>query len=426
MAEDQVRKDLLFAGTEFGLFVTLDGGKSWKKLSGGLPTIAVRDLAVQKRENDLVLATFGRGFYILDDYSPLRGLTGETLAKDGVLFPVKDAIMFMEKSPLGTLGSRSKGFQGESYFTAPNPPVGAVFAYFLKDAPKKLRDKRKEAEAELVKAGKPVPYPGTDVLKAEEEEEDPYLVFTVADEEGRTVRELRAAPSKGLHRLVWDLRYPGLDPVEAGDSGNAASGPSSTFALPGIYTVSMALNVGSELKPLAGPVTFKTGTPGIVSLPAADRAELVAFQKKVRGLAHAVNSAGSILRDLETRSGRYRAALKSVTVPTAEVFAAIKKLEGKIAETGRKLNGDDLKQRADKDAEPGLSDRINTIIYEQWLSTSAPTGTQRVNYEIVAEEFGSVLQELKKILAEDVAAVEKLLDKVGAPYTPGRLPDWKS
>ena len=151
LAEDHVKKDLLFAGTEFGLFVTLDGGKSWKQLKNGLPTIAVRDIAIQQRENDVVLGTFGRGFYILDDYTPLRFLTEETLARDAHIFPVKDAPMFVQDFPLGTLGSREKGFQGESYFTVPNPSVAATFTYYIKDSFQTLEAKRKEKEQVLVK-----------------------------------------------------------------------------------------------------------------------------------------------------------------------------------------------------------------------------------------------------------------------------------
>ena len=425
LAEDHVRKGLLFAGTEFGLFVTLDDGARWKKLGSGLPTIAVRDLAIQKRESDLVLATFGRGFYILDDYSPLRKLTAEALAEDALLFPVKDAWMFVEKAPLGTLGSRAKGFQGESYFTAPNPPVAAVFTYYIKEAPKTLRDRRKESEAALVKAGKPVPYPKYEDLKAEDEEESPYLVFTISDEEGRTVRELREAPAPGLRRVVWDLRYPALDPVETTDSGNAATGPSSTFALPGEYRVSLAVWADGERKALAGPVPFKAKALANVTLPAPDRAALVAFQKQVRGLAHAVGAAGAVVSELRARAGLYRTALKSVAAPTGEIFAAVRALEGKLAAVGRTLNGDRLLGRADRDAEPGLSERVNTIIGEQWTSTSAPTRSQRDNYEIVAEAFAGVREALRKILAEEVAAIDKLLDAAGAPHTPGRLPDWK-
>src|SRR5262249_23828560 len=124
VVDDHERPGLLFAGTEFGLYVTVDGGRRWVRLKGNLPTVAVRDLEVQRRENDLALATFGRGFYILDDYTPLRGLSEEMLAKEGTLFPVKRALMYTPATPLGL---RDKAFMGDAFFSAPNPPFGAVF-----------------------------------------------------------------------------------------------------------------------------------------------------------------------------------------------------------------------------------------------------------------------------------------------------------
>jgi photosystem II stability/assembly factor-like uncharacterized protein len=425
LAEDHVRRDLLFAGTEFGLFVTLDGGKHWKKLASGLPTIAVRDLDIQKRENDLVLATFGRGFYILEDYSPLREITAEVLAKDGHLFPVKDALMFIEKQPLGSLGSRDKGFQGESYFTVPNPPVAAVFTYHLKDAPKSLRDMRTEEEGKLVKAGKPVPYPTYEQMKAEQEEEPSFLVFTITDEDGEVVRELREPARKGLNRALWDLRYPALSPTNPAQASPTSSGPSSTFVIPGGYSVSLAMSVGGKMKTLAGPVPFKVHALSTLSLPAKDRTELAAFQKKVRKLSHSVNAASSVLRELGTLTQHYRAALKSVTVPHQDILDSIKELEGKLESIQLRMSGDRLLGRLDKDAEPGITGRINRIAGEQYRSSSAPTKTQRDAYAIAEEEFRPVYEELKKILAEDVRKIEQRLDAVGAPYTPGRLPDWK-
>jgi photosystem II stability/assembly factor-like uncharacterized protein len=425
LAEDPVRKDLLFAGTEFGLFVTLDGGKHWKKLSSGLPTIAVRDLDIQKRESDLVLATFGRGFYVLDDYSPLREVTPEALAEAGHLFPVKDAWMFVERQPLGGLGSEQKGFQGESYFSAPNPPVAATFTYHLKDAPKSLADKRKEAEAALVKAGKPVPYPTYEALKAEQDQEPAFLLFTIADEDGQVVRVLREPARKGLNRANWDLKYPALAPTNPAQAAPASSGPSSTFVIPGTYAVSLAMSFDGKVEELAGPVKFEVRALAAVSLPAADRAELAAFQKKVRKLGHSVMAASSTLRDLGTLTRHYRASLKSVTVPHQDILDSIKALETKLDDLQLKLMGDRLLSRLDKDAVPGIAMRVLRITGEQAQSTSAPTKTQRDAYAIAAEEFGPVYEALKRILAEDVKAIEKRLDAVGAPYTPGRLPDWK-
>ncbi len=103
-----------------------------------IPTVGVRDIAIQKRENDLVLATFGRGFYILDDYSALRHISEEKLAKEAIIFPVKDSWMFHPSKPLGLRGNT---FQGSAYYAASNPPVAAVFTYYLKDETKNLESK---------------------------------------------------------------------------------------------------------------------------------------------------------------------------------------------------------------------------------------------------------------------------------------------
>src|SRR5262245_31815185 len=112
IAEDHVNPNLLFVGTEFGLFFTVDGGKKWVQLKGGMPIISVRDLAIQKRENDLVVGTFGRGIYILDNYTPLRAFKPEMFAQEATLFEVKDAMMYIQAQPLG---GRGKSFQGESF-----------------------------------------------------------------------------------------------------------------------------------------------------------------------------------------------------------------------------------------------------------------------------------------------------------------------
>lgn len=425
LAEDHVNKDLLFAGTEFGLFFTADGGRSWKQLKSGLPVIAIRDMAIQKRENDLVLASFGRGFYVLDDYTPLRDLKSVIDQKEAHIFPVKKALMFVRSTPLGSLGTQSKAFQGENYFTAENPPAGATFTYYLKEGIKTLADKRKEKEKELVKEKKPVPYPTYEQLKAEEEEETPFLIFSILDEEDNVIRRLRAKASAGLHRMNWDLKYPGANPVRSSDSSPTRSGPSSTFVLPGTYKVFLSKSINGEVTKLTEPVTFDVVTLANVSLPAKDRAELVAFQKKVRELSRAVTASTRILGEISEKIALYRAALKSVAVPDADLNSDIGSLEEKVKALQIVFYGDRTLQRADKDAVPGISTRIRSIAYEQSRSTSAPTQTQRDAYEIAAEAFEPALAELKTIVSVDVARIEKKLEGLGAPYTPGRLPEWK-
>ena len=120
------RRNLLFVGTEFGVFATRDGGQHWHPLKSGMPPIAVRDLEIQRRESDLVVGTFGRGIYILDDYSPIRHLTPETQAKPAAILPIKKALLYVPAAPLA---GGEKAFQGASFYTAPNPPFGATFTY---------------------------------------------------------------------------------------------------------------------------------------------------------------------------------------------------------------------------------------------------------------------------------------------------------
>jgi hypothetical protein len=147
IAEDHVNPNLLFTGTEFGLFFSVDGGQKWIQLKGGLPTIAVRDLNIQKRENDLVVGTFGRGIYILDNYTPLRLIKPEMLRQDTAVFPVKDALMYIQSQPLG---GRGKSFQGER-FTRPTIRHSAR-RHVVSEG--RNQDKEREAAGSRARGGK--------------------------------------------------------------------------------------------------------------------------------------------------------------------------------------------------------------------------------------------------------------------------------
>src|SRR6266852_5594217 len=223
LAEDTVDPNLRFVGTEFGVFFTHDSGKKWIQMKGGLPTIAVRDIVIQKRENDLVLATFGRGFYVLDDITALRKSSADIVQQAASTFPVKDALMYIERRPLGGPG---KGFLGDAYYDAANPPFGATLTYYLKDKIKTLKEQRQSAEKDAVKeaakkdAAKKdatqgekkdekdekkdekgpyasLPYPSNDSLRAEAEEQKPELYFIIYDESGAAIRRVAGDTGEG-------------------------------------------------------------------------------------------------------------------------------------------------------------------------------------------------------------------------------------
>lgn len=268
IVQDHVKKDLLFLASEYGIFFTIDEGKHWVKLKGDTPTIAFRDIEIQRRESDLVGASFGRGFFILDDYSPLRQITPESLEKDAELFPVKKALMFPERSI-------ERGSRGAQYYTAPNPPVGAVFTYYLKEDLKTAKAKRQEAEDKLLKEGKDTPYPAWEDLKAEDREEEPRVVLTVKDEAGRLVNMVEGPTKKGFHRVSWNFRHRDKSPV--GQRSRRFS--FGYYAMPGKYTVSMALYNNGELTDIGTPQAFEAESIGMAELTDSQRAEVKAFQE---------------------------------------------------------------------------------------------------------------------------------------------------
>ncbi|MGA7304392.1 MAG: hypothetical protein WBW88_05940, partial [Rhodothermales bacterium] len=255
--QDHVNPGLLFAATEWGVYFTVNGGGHWVKLTGGLPTIAFRDLAIQRRENDLVGASFGRGFYVLDDYSPLREVSEDALSKEATLFSPKDAWWYV---PRPTIDFNSqKGGQGDAYFVAPNPPFGAVFTYYLRDSLETAGEIRREQEKPLQKAGKDIPFPGWEALEAEKREDQPHVWLTVTDAEGTVVRRVQGPVTAGFHRVAWDLHYPSPDAITA--TGVASTGEQEEpvvgmLAAPGMYTVTMSKEVNGVATSLSEPQTF--------------------------------------------------------------------------------------------------------------------------------------------------------------------------
>ncbi|MBT8143580.1 MAG: glycosyl hydrolase, partial [Gammaproteobacteria bacterium] len=256
LVEDHVDPNLLFAGTEFGVFFTQDGGRNWMRLKGGFPTIAVRDLEIQRREQDLVIATFGRGIWILDDYTPLRTATADLSEAEATLFGARDAWLYIEGDKWG---SREKGSQGASFYTASNPPFGAVFTYHLRDGIKSRKKQRREKEQEVQKDGGDNPYPSWDELRAEDREQPPAIYIVIEDSDGNTVRRVSGPTDKGLHRVAWNLRLPAPDPIQLGDAGFRppwASDPVGPLTLLGQYTATLTKVVDGTWTQIAKPVQF--------------------------------------------------------------------------------------------------------------------------------------------------------------------------
>jgi photosystem II stability/assembly factor-like uncharacterized protein len=420
IVQDFVSPDLLFAGTEFGFFFTIDGGKNWIQLKSGIPAVCVKDITIQKREQDLVIATFGRGFYILDDYTPLRKLAKENLDQDGFLFPVKDALMY--------LPTDTKGSQGSTVFVSKNPDFGAVFTYFIKEVPKTAKETRKEKEKELFKKGERIPQPSESDLRAEKLSVDPFLTFTVTDATGSPVRIIRKSPSKGISRLNWDLRCQSTRMVEADKFDPLADNGSGVLAMPGKYSISMTMTANGETKTLAGPVEFNAVVLNNTTLPAADRSAMADFHKKVAEITRVMQGTENYTEALYRRSTSILQAMNSTPAVSPDLVKRAREIQLQLDEIlNVKFNRNTGKPSEEENppAPVPLNSRLGKLTWISWSSTSEPTQTQKDAYAILETEFPPVYEQVRQIGETGIPQLEKAMENLGAPVTPGRLPEWR-
>jgi len=375
IAEDHVDKNLLFLGTLFGVYFSNDGGKEWIPLNNGMPPACVMDLDIQRRENDLVVSTFGRGVYILDDYSPLRYMSNENLKKEAEIFPVKDALMFIPSNPLGF---RGVAFQGASFYSAPNPEVGAVFTYYLKDEFKTLKEKRRDEEKKKQKNKEDIKYPSYETLKSEQEEPEAYLLFTITDETGNIIRKIKTEAKKGVNRIKWNFRYTPVTPIslEPFDDSVPWIEPDKGFmVVPGRYFVSLSKFQDGQFTELVSSQEFNCVPLNNTSIPAQDKQALDYFNKQVAELTRAITGLDTYRKELVDKiSYLKKAAIETAGVPE-NTYGKIINIESDLRELNRKLNGDPLRTRYEGATPTSVKQRVELITGALWSTTAAPTNT---------------------------------------------------
>ncbi|MDP3150561.1 MAG: glycosyl hydrolase [Ignavibacteria bacterium] len=422
IAEDFVDGNLLFVGTQFGVFFSNNGGKEWIQLKNGLPTIQVFNLKIQERETDLVISTFGRGVYILDNYSPLRFMSKETLTKDAFIFPIKDAQMFIPADPFGYGGI---GSMGASFFATPNPQIGTVINYFVKDEVISLKDKRRELEKEKQKKGEDVPFPTYDELKKESEQPEAFLLFTISDDKGNVVKKIKTGISKGLNKLVWDFRYDTFSPISNTPFDNSVpwNEPEKGYmAVPGKYKVFLTKFEDGIFTELCTPQEFNCVPLNLNTLTAPDKESLDNFNKKVAELTRVITGADAYRNELVNKLSYFKKAVfEAPKVPT-DTYNKILAVSLKLDELNKKFSGDNLRSKYEGGTPTALRERVELITSSLWSTTSAPTTTFVKSYEMAANSFGEILKSLTTA-GEEVEAIEKILKENGAPYTPGRFPN---
>jgi photosystem II stability/assembly factor-like uncharacterized protein len=421
IVEDHVDPDLLFLGTEFGLYFSTDGAASWQELTG-LPTIAVRDLEIQRREGDLVVGTFGRGVYVLDDYSPLRS-DRDALEADPTLFKPRDAWLY---NPDDRRGWGGKGDFGTGRYTADNPPYGAVFAYYLPEDLQSLKEQRREEEQERASEGEDNPYPSWEQLRREDREEEPSITLTIRDSGGNVVRRIEGPAGKGFHRVAWDMRYPAPDPVNLSpptDLPPWQSEPIGPMVVPGAYSVELSRRVEGRLENLGETREFALKPLFSGGLVAADREAVLQFQARTADLYRAVMGADEVAGEIEERLEHLTQAVRDTPSAGEQMAESVRQLWGRMQDLRMTLNGDSTVSSRSEPTPMPLTTRIGIVAGGTWTTQAAVTGNHRDSLQVAAEQLPGVLAELGAIAA-DLSALEAELEAKGAPWTPSRIPDW--
>jgi photosystem II stability/assembly factor-like uncharacterized protein len=383
IAEDHKDASLLFVGTEFGVFTSTDGGLTWTELKKGLPTIAVRDIAIQQREDDLVLATFGRGFYVLDDYSPLREIKNDIKKNEAIVLPIKPVVLYHEASPLGYGGA---GFLGAGYYMADNPMVGATFTYWVKNAPKTLKEQREELE----KKNSASVYPSKEAIRAEAEEAKPHLSLVIRSGDGKVVRILQAKYVNGLKRSTWD-----------GKLARSASPDKGSYLAPaGNYSLQLVGVHGTKIDTLTKPLGFNVSHLSNLSLPAEKSADLVLLQNQLDALQQRMDVVSRQMDEVKTRLDRIEKQVDYGVNSPANLRGEVAKVRAEWRSLGLILDGDELIASKEFETMPGLRDRLSSALWGSYSMRSDPTQSMKDQRRVVAEQLTELEKQLLNLLAQ--------------------------
>jgi hypothetical protein len=386
-----------------------------------------------------VLGTFGRGIYVVDDYSSLRDVSTESLSAAVKLYPTKDAISFVRRGPFGGTG---KGSQGEAIFTAANPDYGAQITYSLKETFwTSKKDKRVEAQKAAEKANKPITYPTPADFIAEADEEPIVLGASIADASGRVWRVLTLPGSRGAHRVTWDMRGAldapgdgatgttgaagargagGGGDAGAGDFGGRGAG-SGAAVPPGKYTVTLVRREKGVNTPLAGPVSFNILHDPSATTTVADREANLAFRVQAQQLTRQISASVDAASAAKTKMDAIVKVIDQMPHAPTELAARARAVNARLALSIRVLRGDAINAARGEQVPVSIQSFAGNASPDGMLAP--PTTTNREQYAIAAADFAVEYARLKPILTTEIPAIEQELERLGAPPTPGRIPE---
>ncbi|WP_439100367.1 VPS10 domain-containing protein [Congregibacter sp.] len=415
MVQDHEKPELLFAATEFGVFFSIDAGEQWIELEGGVPTISFRDLAIQRRENDLVGASFGRGFFILDDYSALREVSEASLKQEGSLYSTRNAWLYIPRSDLDF--DDLKGSQGASHYVAPNPDFGAVFTYHLNEGLSTLSEARQAAEEPMEADGKNIPFPGWDALGKEAMQAEPAVLVVVRDAQGNVVRRIEGPKDKGFHRIAWDLRYPAPEVITL-NAKNDDEPPMGLMAAPGSYTATLYKRVDGQVSQLDDPIEFDVERLYEGALPGASDEDVAAFW---RAWEDATREASRLDLELANAIDRVDAMGKALALSRADtggLDTRVHQLRETLHTLNAEINGNPAKLEVGEKTRTTIAQRLFAVERTVYRSLYGPTETSQQQLALANKAMASLRKELESA-ESSIEELGEALVEAGAPYVEG-------
>ena len=406
--QDHVNKDLMFIGTEFGIFFTGNGGKNWLELDGGIPTISTRDVKIQRRENDLVAGTFGRGIYILDDYAPLRELTAKSREKEALLFAPSRPVKWFQ------LDDNHTDSNGDDYYLAKNPAHGATLTYYLKDSLLTAKDVRQAAEKKLVKEEEYPKYPSWESIEKENQEAKPAVYLEIRDSKGDFINRVAGKAKKGLHRVTWDMTHFASKAIVSPKNAEKSQG---IAAAPGKYTATLYKREGTAITQLADPVEFelKAIYQPAVSGPTAD--EALQFSKDLAAAYRRSSATSEVLKSVEGTVKALRMAIDRTPGDVAALEAKYAAIQDEINGINFEMSG--LKSRDRMGIKPAsISSRFWYAMSANW-SSYGPTAQHKEQFGYALKGLEAVIKRLSDLQASKVPDLQKAVIDAGGPWTKG-------
>ncbi|NND59676.1 MAG: glycosyl hydrolase [Gammaproteobacteria bacterium] len=419
LVQDHVEPNLMFAGTEFGVFATVDGGGNWVKLSGGAPNIPFRDLVIQRRENDLVGATFGRSFYILDDYTALREIDAASLRNEMMFFPVRETDWYVERRPLGCGVPGCIASSGHNFYVADNPPYGAMFTYYLPDAIRSQADARKEQEKERNKAGDDIAFPGWDRVIAESREDQPAMVLTIRDTGGNVISHVEGPVEAGFHRVAWNLRYPSPNAWTANPDPEPWEPPGGTLVAPGTYTAELSRRVDGKLESTGQSQRFEVVSVRDPVLKGISQDQRVSYLREIDALEREVRSASASLSELIKEADAMKQMIDTSTASPA-LYERTNELQQRAQAIRDDLSGNEIRGYMNDPGDTSIMRRLYVAGWGDRSQAFGPTAMQRENLEMARADYRRAREQLQQLFHSDLPALHAALDAAGVPWTPGR------